>query len=65
MLQPAMIAKSVVFSLTTPLCIAGNQDGAGAGRRISSVQAPRWQELADGRNLHQSSRPLEVPLTGP
>jgi len=24
----------------------------------------RWQELANGRNLHQSGRPLEVPLPG-
>ena len=39
-----------------------DQDLAGVGRGVSPAQAPCGHQLADGRDVHQSRRPVEVPV---
>ena len=39
-----------------------DQDLAGVGRGVSPAQAPCGHQLADGRDVHQSRRPVEAPV---
>lgn len=52
----------VAYPLIMSWCIDENQDVSGAGSSFSVTQTPGWPQLQDGRDIHQSVWPMEIPL---